>query len=213
MTWRVRPPLHLCQIDDYFVGLDLVRERYLLYKGDTAGCIRRFLEGQANQHDVASLVMQRIIEQGEVCESPFRIRVSPPTSDVVRECSQSFAWMPALRAAIAQVRERRVLASKPLARILEGLSQEMGSGLTPSPRDCLSVVTAFRNARRYLSQNDQCLVCGIAMSRMMARRGARVQLVIGVALPFVAHCWIQVGETVLSDTVDRVRPYTPILVV
>jgi hypothetical protein len=31
--------------------------------------------------------------------------------------------------------------------------------------------------------------------------------------PFGAHCWIQDDDTVLNDTVEVVRQYTPVLVV
>ena len=30
--------------------------------------------------------------------------------------------------------------------------------------------------------------------------------------PFAAHCWIQLGDIVLNDSVENVRAYTPIMV-
>lgn len=50
------------------------------------------------------------------------------------------------------------------------------------------------------------------MKRMLARQGCHADLVIGVTLPFSAHCWVQLGSTVLTDSLDLVQAYKPILV-
>jgi hypothetical protein len=40
------------------------------------------------------------------------------------------------------------------------------------------------------------------------------ELVLGIRLqPFSAHCWVQHGEFLINDTLDRVRTYAPVLVV
>lgn len=46
------------------------------------------------------------------------------------------------------------------------------------------------------------------------RLGLDADWVIGVRTwPFMAHCWLQVGAVALDDDVERLIPYTPILVV
>ena len=47
----------------------------------------------------------------------------------------------------------------------------------------------------------------------MLLNGLGSDLVIGVMLPFSAHCWIQVGAAVLSDPLDLVVNYQPLLTV
>src|SRR3546814_10650482 len=74
-----------------------------------------------------------------------------------------------------------------------------------------STAAAFVRAWRYRNATDQCLVRSIAMRAMLARRGLGSDLVIGVMLPFSAHCWIQVGAAVLSDPLDLVVNYQPLL--
>ena len=53
---------------------------------------------------------------------------------------------------------------------------------------------------------------GIAIRRVLAGKGCDARLVIGVTLPFAAHCWVQLGSAVLTDPLDVVLPYTPILI-
>ena len=51
------------------------------------------------------------------------------------------------------------------------------------------------------------------------REGARERLklfweaVSSQASPFSAHCWVQQGDVVLNDTIENVRPFTPIMAV
>ncbi|MBU0823552.1 MAG: lasso peptide biosynthesis B2 protein, partial [Alphaproteobacteria bacterium] len=91
--------------------------------------------------------------------------------------------------------------------------------LMPSPggasdlERCIPLAAALRRAARYVQAEDQCLANGVAMRAMLARRGLASELVIGVRLPFAAHCWVQMGETVLSDPLDRVQNFKPIVAV
>jgi hypothetical protein len=53
----------------------------------------------------------------------------------------------------------------------------------------------------------------MAAFRAAIRRGIEVNLVVGVAIPFAAHCWVQHADMVLNDSVDIVSRYEPILVI
>lgn len=75
------------------------------------------------------------------------------------------------------------------------------------------LVTAFERADSLLGRTDRCLVRSVAMASACRRLGISAQFVIGVrSEPFVAHCWVQRDDTVLNDTVEHVRTFTPILV-
>jgi len=89
----------------------------------------------------------------------------------------------------------------------------MRGGHEATVQDCISVAAAFHRVKRYLSETDQCLIRSVAMARLLARRRQRIHVIIGVTLPFAAHCWTQAGATVLSDDIDQVRAYTPLLAV
>jgi hypothetical protein len=52
------------------------------------------------------------------------------------------------------------------------------------------------------------------MIEFLAAFGVLGSWVFGVqTLPFGAHCWVQLGDTVINDTVEHVRGYTPIMMV
>ncbi|HEY0685878.1 MAG TPA: lasso peptide biosynthesis B2 protein [Steroidobacter sp.] len=60
---------------------------------------------------------------------------------------------------------------------------------------------------------DACLFDSLAMLYFLLREGLQPQWVIGVrsSPSFMAHSWIQHGETLLNDSLDRVSVYTPIM--
>lgn len=75
-------------------------------------------------------------------------------------------------------------------------------------------LAAFLDTRFLIPTQDRCLPWSIACLDAFAHRCADMTLVIGVRSdPFGAHAWVQQADTVLTDELDRVLPYTPILAV
>ncbi len=61
---------------------------------------------------------------------------------------------------------------------------------------------------------DACLFESLAMIEFLAASDVYANWVFGVqTTPFVAHCWVQLGDTVINDTVENVRGFTPIMMV
>lgn len=72
----------------------------------------------------------------------------------------------------------------------------------------------FRRLLPWIPFQGVCLYRSYMLLRHLRRRGFDALWVFGVQTwPFAAHCWLQVGETVLDDTADNAAAYTPILVV
>lgn len=64
------------------------------------------------------------------------------------------------------------------------------------------------------SSRDKCLYDCLVLFEFLGYFELFPTLVIGVmTFPFQAHCWLQYGPLVLTDHVEHVRVYTPILVV
>ena len=59
-----------------------------------------------------------------------------------------------------------------------------------------------------------CLLDSLTLIHFLSAEGIHPDWVFGVKTePFDAHCWVQQGELLLNDVPDRVRQYSPILVV
>jgi hypothetical protein len=72
----------------------------------------------------------------------------------------------------------------------------------------------FEVVRPFYPRPYLCLFDSLALIGYLAKQGQFPWLVFGViAEPFQAHCWVQDGDMVINDTLDRVFPYTPILAV
>jgi hypothetical protein len=84
----------------------------------------------------------------------------------------------------------------------------------PARGDVAQLARDFVRYRRTLPIQPVCLADSLAFLAIAARHGHYPDLVFGVtAHPFAAHCWVQTGDTVLTDNVDHVTVFRPILVV
>lgn len=78
-----------------------------------------------------------------------------------------------------------------------------------------SLVTAFARLRPlFYTLRCACLLDSLTLLHFLSAEGIHPDWVFGVKTePFDAHCWVQQGEVLLNDIPDRVRQYSPILVV
>lgn len=75
-------------------------------------------------------------------------------------------------------------------------------------------LTAFEAVHPWLPNTGECLQRAFMLRFHLQRSRVAADWVFGVRTwPFLAHCWIQIDDTVVGDTVERVRGFTPILVV
>lgn len=206
--YRLRSGLSYCLIGSRAVFLDLPASRYFLLEGTGAEHLTAFAEGSASGDAIAWLLAEGLIELGDA--PPMRSHAPTPlTSLHDRHLGTPRPWL-LFEAIIGQARANRRLANHSLGTLLE--PSDPADAEADLDR-CRPIAAATERASRYRDATDQCLVRGLAMRAMLARRGLSVDLVIGVMLPFAAHCWIQSGTTVLSDPLDRVANFTPLLTV
>lgn len=175
-----------------------------MLEGEAARHLTDFIQGAVNLETISPLTELGLIEAGAPeCLPPT---AASPTSSLLDYRLSG----PSLSLLCGSIREQQK-ARHALTR------HSLGALLAPtglpraSPEACRHVAAAFARASRFRDTTDQCLVRGLAMRAVLARRGLGVDLVIGVMLPFAAHCWIQAGEVLLSDPLDRVRNFTPLL--
>jgi hypothetical protein len=78
--------------------------------------------------------------------------------------------------------------------------------------DIRRLVAAFERVLPWLPFQAVCLYRALLLKRVLRWRGAGARLVFGVRTwPFQAHCWLQIGDTVLDDAAERLNGFFPIM--
>jgi hypothetical protein len=213
MGYRLSPHLHCCTLGTCSVFLDLDSDRYFLLQKDAGARFQRFVSGCAEVSDLAWLQSRNIIQAGPANSAERKLQVETPLYSVICNDMPRAPLELTAKAIFFQACAELMLKRRPLAQVFSRIAS---ASLPAKPEGYLVASTAaaaFDRAGRFTSSVDKCLIRGIAMKCMLARQGCHVDLIIGVALPFSAHCWVQFGSTVLTDPLDLVTTYKPILVV
>ncbi|PTS89234.1 lasso peptide biosynthesis B2 protein [Sphingomonas sp. HMWF008] len=218
MTIGLRSGVSFCEVGDRLIFLDVRADRYFGLGASAELAFRRAMaEFPVDKDDppIAPLLERGIL----VDRAPFAPRACPAPA----AASESLLDLDRPRVAIhsllgacgALAAARATLRWTGLASTLE---QVRGSGVRkPAVASAfdrlLEVAAAFDQSARLMRSHDQCLARSIAIMHRLASLGVAAELVIGVRVrPFAAHCWVQQGPRLISDRVDQVRSYTPILV-
>jgi Transglutaminase-like superfamily len=112
------------------------------------------------------------------------------------------------------------LKLRPIQAIVETVRKRKtvraGSGLRDTdPARLRALVGTFTRLRPlFYTLRSACLLDSLTLVHFLGAEGIHPDWVFGVKTePFDAHCWVQQGEVVLNDAPDRVRQYSPILLV
>lgn len=213
MSFSVRADLRYCRLAADYIFLCLHSNRYFLLRGSPSERFDRFLSGNASRTDLAWLTEHEIVSNEDGGGPDSCGQVPRPLSSFRDTTLSSASLIDVMSVLIDQQIARRILATRNLGAIATDLGRADRASHKIDVDTCLDVAAAFHRARRYAPAIDQCLVRGLAMKRTLLRRKCDAWLLIGVAMPFSAHCWVQVGDIVLTDTIDTVLPYSPILAI
>ncbi|OWQ94251.1 hypothetical protein CVO77_08360 [Sphingopyxis lindanitolerans] len=213
-SYDIRPGLHFCRFESEYVFLDLPAGRYFLIQGRTSQAFAHFLDQRASDDEQAVLLDQQLI--GPAGGLAIGNLPLPPavTASLIDQPLPDTPWLDTLRAIAAQRRARFDIGRIPVFEITRRMGERLEKHSPESRQETyIRVAAAFHRARRYALATDRCLERGIAMRRILARARCDARLVFGVTLPFAAHCWVQAGEAVLTDPLDVILRYKPILAV
>lgn len=211
--YRLRDGVRFCICSERAVFLDLPADRYFCLPTSVDQAFMRWLGGQADtQTSLDGLVELGVLVEAEDLPAAAQPAHTPrPARDLNGETSTNLFWI--LWAACEQLLARRRLRRSPFGTLmlaLEGLASR-SPGVERRAHAC--VAAAFAGSRLLLHRHDNCLSHSLAFHRACRRLRIDASFVIGVRLdPFSAHCWVQCGDLVLNDSVERVRHYTPIVV-
>lgn len=109
------------------------------------------------------------------------------------------------------------LALWPLLRTVEEIVRLRSSDASARLVDfkkAASYVAMFNSLRWLYMRPYRCMFDSLALLKFLHPHGLVPNWIFGICPePFRAHCWLQAGTVVLSDTLERVSTYTPIMCV
>lgn len=223
MFFSLRDNLHHCTASGRTIILDIEADRYLALPPGMDDAFRRAAGGEPCGRDDAralqSLVARgMLIKQTQAPRNDCSIRIVPASRDVISSVSCSPHLSTLMQVAVVQcivawrIRFRGLPA---IIRDMERCKLVSGAGVGQMhDHEYAGINAAFEALGLVFRRSDRCLVRSLAFIWICLRRGFAPSLVFGVqASPFSAHCWVQQGEAVLNDTIENVRPFTPIMAV
>jgi len=203
MSFLENPDLAWCEINETLVFLDLSKDRYFRLTNDQNREALETIDRSAfgRWHQPAALTGLS--------------KWTPPTRSSAAIDFGSFQMAEVARALWVQRRVEWRLAKQPFGSVINDFCRirEARTGNMPAASNIASrTIRGFEHARLLRTAAERCLARSIALSLCLASQGVHAHVVLGVRLaPFGAHCWAQVGDEVLNDSVEEVIRYKPIL--
>jgi hypothetical protein len=213
--FRLADGIGLAAFGGSVIVLDIMQDRYSRFGGRAAEALLAVRNG--NNAAIDGSVIEALATRGLVTRalprpSPWLdvADIVPPEKSVLEGPDQADPGeLIQFAMALACVKARIDLRRQPLHVLLGALP---GRARGRPFGMLVSLARMFDHARRLAPVRPRCLPDTLAFVRLARRRGHAVDLIFGVKLfPFEAHCWAQSGGLVLTDPLDRIRRFSPIL--
>jgi hypothetical protein len=218
----------LCNDDPYWVVLDLTHDRYICIQAERFASMTPLLAGWSENSRAGAeidgekhckeLLSHGILTQEALDSKPARPESIPiPTSSLLEPTAGRRARLSPralLSFALATAKAHRLLKRHPLAEIVHQVrARKPTYAIRRDEGDRVyAVVRQFELLRPYFPRAYLCLFDSLALLELLALEGIHPRWVFGVrAEPFAAHCWLQMGNVVINDSMDRIVEYNPIM--
>jgi hypothetical protein len=228
--------VYLCRTDDHVVLLDLKRDEYIGIDQSDSAQLSKYVRdwprtsgiaggNSADASESRTLVDQMlaagIITADKKAGKTIAIVSVPPASVGVVDDYSPFQvrvrMLDTLRFIKAVTAAKVLLNGKSLERAVRRVwaRRRTRQAASSSYLHVRNQVAVFLRLRPFLSSAcDACLFDSLVLSEFLACYGIFPAWVFGVKTrPFEAHCWLQDGEVILSDSPENVRRFVPIMVV
>lgn len=202
-----------CVVDGTVIVLDAPRDRYF---GLTPTASRQFLallngtKRTADGNEAGRLIARGLLVEADEGQTS----AIPTVAAATRE------WVPQGKFVRPRPRDQ-ILA---LACILVTLlrlrissfeqairPRKAGSRREPPAEPPPHLVAAFLSVISLLPGRLQCLPASLSLRAYLGLFSVPSDLVLAVTIrPFAAHCWVQIGDMLIGDTIERTSPFTPI---
>jgi hypothetical protein len=214
---RLADGIGIARFDDWVIVLDIPGDRYTRLVGETAQMLEAIHNGEPIDPDdpaVAALKANAFITWQAPCVTPWFSPSelhAPEASALEGGDPEHRIGLRDLGVVIDCAASRWALRRRSLPHILQDLPLERQRR---SDGDVVALARAFDRGRRLAPFTPRCLPDSLAFVRHARRQGHPVNIVFGVkCFPFEAHCWAQSGGMVLTDPLERVRRFSPMLAI
>lgn len=206
------PSIHIATIEDDLVALDLDNDAYFCLPGLAPHLVT---EGDGRWTASSAVLADGLLETG-LFQSTVSRQPGPALTPAARTSRGYEGRGSGSMAGVALAAIMARWAWRIHGRSLKALVAR--SPNLPLRHD--QVAEAMADARLFdhwvpwVPGQGQCLYRAYLLRAFLASRGRGATWVFGVRTwPFSAHCWLQVGDVLLDDDLDRVGLYTPIMAV
>jgi hypothetical protein len=235
-TFFLQPHVFLCQARRHWVILDVNRDKYLAVDRHQFELLGPWLHGWEGgaadpagaAADEAVALANRLLSAAILSERADGAKQARPTAHEPPSTAAVDLDLPASarKSALAHAvsfflsagRADRQLRRQPFQSVVAHARARKEQKAGPRHRFDLdrarALVDVFNRLRLFYPRPYLCLFDSLALIHFLARFGVYPDWVFGVmADPFEAHCWVQGGDVVLNDTLERVSAFTPIMCV
>ena len=236
--YLLAPHVYPCISGQHVVLMDLERDKYVavLPAQRLAPWVRGWPVGAVEASGLPDsaggapdALVSQMLAHGMLVSDPYVGKPAVPVATVRPQRSLvEFDLDLRPRASAAQLwrfgrsclRAQLALKLRPIQSIVETVRERKARRAPGAPRAAdpvrlRSLLTAFGRLRPlFYTLRSACLLDSLTLLHFLSAEDIHPDWVFGVKTePFDAHCWLQQGELLLNDVPDRVRQYSPILVV
>jgi len=221
--------VYVCRSGERFVFLDAAQDRYLILKDRQSEWLTEILcpkPPTVPLTDKSEAFAVRLCELGLLSKNVQRgcgeyPPVPPPHAaydNILEDKTQKYPCKARLRFFRAFSQAVWLERTCGLSNMLK-MAAAWKNDVTPDHNVCLQIALNHTNAFHRItpfvfSSHDACRWRSLVLFRYLTLCGIRPEWVYAVRTrPFAAHCWIEFDGVVLNDQLEKVRPYTPIMVI
>jgi hypothetical protein len=226
VEYGLRNDLSYCVVDGHAVFLDVAADKYFELPEQLDKAFVGYASASDRSRAPESMLVERniLVPGGRVFGDASRPAASTPSRSALEtpEVHSRYAIQALPEVMMTTWRCRHRLVSRSLRDVIDETSRYRARHCPAPPtsptaaqeRQLLRLVDVFHRARRYVPIEPRCLLDSLSLCRFLARRHLTSRIVLGVTNdPFAAHCWVQAGDIVLSDTVGNAMAHTIIKVI
>lgn len=219
MSYCLRGGVQFCVADGRAIFVDLSSGRYFCLARDLDEAFRDSLAGELGggltDHAVDRLVSGGVFVQGTAQPCRWPALPSPQTAFPVPIGAHVHAST-IVRVIFAHLRAIFLLRTRTLSEILVMIESRRNSRSSRTENTFVPVISeinaTFRAMNILFPPFGRCLQRSLAFLLVCNQFAIWPKLAIGVRTnPFMAHCWVQDGQTAIFDDSGEVARFTPIL--